>query len=57
MTVQIFQDPTDQYFVVVGSALDIRPDQLLQQIRSRCRLFSIKLVFIAGVETRTYGSV
>jgi hypothetical protein len=47
MAVQIFQDPADQSFVVVGSALDIRPDQLAQQIRSRCRLFSIKLVFIA----------
>jgi len=47
MTVQIFQDPADQCFVVVGSALDTRPDQVVQQIQSRCRPFSIKLVFIA----------
>jgi hypothetical protein len=47
MTVQIFLDPADQCFVVVGSALDTRPDQLAQQIRRRCRPFSIKLVFIA----------
>jgi hypothetical protein len=47
VTVQIFLDPADQCFVVVGSALDTRPDQLVQQIRSRCRLFSIKFVFMA----------
>jgi type III secretion apparatus needle protein len=47
MAVQIFQDPADQCFVVVGSAVDARPDQVAQQIRNRCRLFSIKHVFIA----------
>jgi hypothetical protein len=47
MTVQIFRDPADQCFMVVGSPGDTRPDQVVQEIRSRCRLFSIKLVFIA----------
>jgi hypothetical protein len=47
MAVQIFQDPADQCFVVAGSAVDTRPDQVAQQIRSRCRLLSIKVVFIA----------
>ena len=28
-------------------AVDTRPDQLAQQIRSRCRPFSIKFIFIA----------
>jgi Type III secretion needle MxiH, YscF, SsaG, EprI, PscF, EscF len=47
MAVQIFLDPADQFFMAVGSAVDTRPDQVAQQIRNRCRLFSIKHLFIA----------
>jgi len=46
MSVQIFKDPRDRTFLVIGSGLGVSPFQVSLDIKKRCQPRSIKLVFI-----------
>jgi len=50
MGVQIFQDPKDRQFWVIGSAVGVNPATLVQDVQRRCKPSSIKLVMITQVE-------